>query len=112
MASDFTIRKELTKSPKSGINAPLPNGVTVKSIKPINDKGQITIDLPQSFVKNMNAGSGVETNILQCIVNTIGYNFKVNSVIITLDGKPYESGHISMKAGETFKVDYSNCNKL
>lgn len=107
-----TIMNELTKSPKSGINAALPNGVKIKSIKTVSGKDEVIVDLPQSFVKNMNAGSGVEANILQCIVNTVGYNYKVNSVIITLDGKPYESGHISMKAGESFKVNYSNCNKL
>ncbi len=107
-----TIMNELTKSPKNEINATLPNGVKIKSIKTIPGKDQVVVDLPQNFVKNMNAGSGVEINILQCIVNTVGYNYKVNSVIITLDGKPYESGHISMKAGESFNVDYSNCNKL
>lgn len=107
-----TIMKELTNSPKDGINATLTNGVTIKSIKTIADKDQVIVDLPESFVKNMNLGGGVEVNILQCIVNTIGYNYKVNSVIITLDGKPYESGHISMKAGESFKVDYSKCYKL
>ena len=54
----------------------------------------------------MNAGAGYELLILQSITNTLGDYYGVKEVNITIDGKLYESGHILMKKGETFKVNY------
>jgi hypothetical protein len=59
----------------------------------------------------MNAGSGYEAMILQCITNTLGNYYNTDQVYITIEGKPYESGHIVMKKGETFKVNYDNVIK-
>lgn len=62
------------------------------------------IDFSRKLVEEMNAGSGFEMQILQCITNTIGNYYGVNDVYLTLDGETYESGHIAMSKGETFKV--------
>jgi spore germination protein GerM len=70
------------------------------------DKDNIVhVDFSTDLVKDMNAGAGYETLILQSITNTLGSYYGVDQVIITMDGKPYESGHILMKEGETLKVD-------
>jgi hypothetical protein len=53
----------------------------------------------------MNAGAGYELLILQSITNTLGNYYGAQKVYITMEGKPYESGHILMKKGETFKVN-------
>jgi hypothetical protein len=66
------------------------------------------VDFSPEFVTEMNAGAGYEQSILQCITNTLGNYYQTEKVYITVDGKPYESGHILMKKGETFKVDMSN----
>ncbi|MPM51125.1 hypothetical protein SDC9_97872 [bioreactor metagenome] len=56
----------------------------------------------------MNAGSGFEAMILQCLTNTLGDYYQVEEVYITIDGGPYESGHIIIEEGEAYKVDYTN----
>ena len=54
----------------------------------------------------------VESAILRCLANTVGYAYEVQEITVTLDGEPYESGHIAMKAGETLKVDYNGTTAL
>jgi len=66
------------------------------------------VDFSQELIEDMNVGSGFEALVLQCITNTIGNYYDVKKVYITVGGKLYESGHIVMKKGETFKVNMSN----
>ena len=68
----------------------------------------VYIDLNQAFLTEMNAGSGYESMLLQGIVNTVGQYYYAGKVYITIDNKPYESGHISMKKGEFFTVDVND----
>jgi len=63
------------------------------------------IDFSKEFVEDMNVGASYETLILQCITNTLGNYYGVQKVIITVDNKPYESGHVAMEEGEAFTVD-------
>lgn len=69
-----------------------------------NKNKVLTIDFASNFNEAMGLGSGPEAATLEAIVNTLGYAFNVKEVIITLDGKPYSSGHIVKDPGETFKV--------
>ena len=68
----------------------------------------VYLDLSKEFTKEMNAGSLYESQILQCITNTLGDYYMVKKVYITVEGKPYSSGHILMKKGEAFNVNYKN----
>lgn len=71
----------------------------------LNTKDQMVyIDLNSAFVKEMNAGSGYESLILQCIADTFGKYYSSDKVIITVDDMLYESGHIVMKKGEYIPV--------
>ncbi len=70
----------------------------------LNQDGRVYVDFSKELVTEMNAGSGYEGKILQSIVNTIGDYYDVSEVYLTLDNKPYSSGHIEMKKGEFFKV--------
>ena len=70
----------------------------------LNDDGMVYIDFSSNFVKEMNAGSGFESAILESITNTIGKYYGVDKVYITIDNKPYSSGHIVKAKGEYFKV--------
>jgi len=54
----------------------------------------------------MNAGASYEKMILQSIVNTVGQYCNSEKVILTIDSKLYESGHIAYKKGEYIKVNY------
>lgn len=68
----------------------------------------VHIDLSQEFVSEMNAGAGFEMMILTSIANTLGTYYGVQEVYLTIDGNPYESGHILLNEGEPLTVDYSN----
>lgn len=76
----------------------------------LRQDGVVHVDFSTDLA-DMNAGSGVESMILQGIVNTIGGYYNVEEVLITLDNEPYESGHIALDEGETLSVDYSNVNE-
>jgi hypothetical protein len=65
----------------------------------------VYVDFSKELVSDMNAGAGYELLILQSITNTLGNYYGAQKVYITMEGKPYESGHILMKKGETFKVN-------
>lgn len=67
--------------------------------------GIVYVDFSKELVTDMNAGAGYETLILQSITNTLGNYYGVQEVLITMEGKPYQSGHIQMKEGETFQVN-------
>lgn len=74
-------------------------------------ENSVHIDLSKEFVTEMNAGSGFEAMILQCLTNTLGTYYQVEEVYITIDGGPYESGHIIIEKGEAYKVDYTNVKR-
>lgn len=82
--------------------------IQVKSAKLEKDKDLLTVDFGEKFLNNMDLGGGVEMGMLQSVVNSLGYNFGVSNVCITVNGEGYSSGHASHKADEPFKVDYSN----
>ena len=62
------------------------------------------VDFSPEFVTDMNAGAGYELLILQSVTNTLGRYFGVSKVLITLEGEPYESGHVLMNKGEVIEV--------
>lgn len=68
----------------------------------------VHIDLSQEFVSEINAGAGFEMMILTSIANTLGTYYGVQEVYLTIDGNPYESGHILLNEREPLTVDYSN----
>jgi len=65
------------------------------------------IDFSEELITEMSVGSGYEAMILQCIANTVGNYYGTDRVYLTVEGKPYESGHIIMYEGETIQVDMS-----
>jgi DNA-directed RNA polymerase subunit N (RpoN/RPB10) len=71
----------------------------------LNDDGMVYIDLSGEFITEMNAGSGAEAMILQCVANTFGGYYGVGRVILTVDNALYESGHIALRQGEYLTVD-------
>jgi hypothetical protein len=102
---------ELKKSPNENLGKLLGNSVTINSLY-LNDDGMVYLDLSENFIKEMNAGSGFEVMILQSITNTIGNYYGVDKVYITLNEKPYSSGHILKEKGEYFSVNTSNSVEL
>lgn len=108
--NDIT-RKVLAEAYKEPINNQL--GVVFSKNTEINSlylnkDGIVYIDLNQAFRDEMSAGAAYEEMLLQSVVNTVGQYYQTAKVYLTIDNKPYESGHISMKKGEYFKVQTQN----
>lgn len=78
----------------------------------LNEDEQVEIDLNSAFLSEMNAGAQYESMILQSIANTFGNYYGVDDVILTIDGKPYSSGHIEFKEGESIRVNYENTEEI
>ena len=74
----------------------------------LNNDKMVYIDLNNAFLKEINAGASYEKMILQSIANTFGQYYNSEKVILTIDNKLYESGHISMKKGEYIKVNFKD----
>lgn len=103
---------ELKKSPTEDIPPAINENITLKSANLDKNSDVITLDFSSNFVKEQNLGAGAESSTLEAICNTFGDYFKVNKVIITLEGKPYSSGHIMKNEGESFNVNLTNSVEL
>ena len=99
--------KHFKEAPNKNVGKLISTNTTIKSLY-LNTDNMVYVDFSKEFTKEMNAGSGYESQILQCIANTLGDYYMVNKVYITVEGKPYSSGHILMKKGEAFIVDHKN----
>ncbi len=78
----------------------------------INDDGIVLLDLSGAFITEMNAGAGYESLILASVANTFGNYYQTDRVILTIDGKLYESGHIALSEGEYLQADYIDITEL
>jgi spore germination protein GerM len=71
----------------------------------LNQDGMVYLDLSQEFISEMNAGSGYESMILQCVANTFGGYYYNEGVILTIDNDLYVSGHIVLEEGDYLSVN-------
>ena len=104
--------EELKKSPNAEIPPSLASDISLNSTNINNENSTITLDFSSNFIGSQNLGSGAESRNITAICNTFGSYYNVENVIITLDGKPYSSGHILMNPGEAFKVNLENTIEL
>lgn len=101
----YKFQKELKIIPASGgLTKTFTKNTKILGYSLDDKKDTVTVDLSSDFVREMNAGAGLEGMLLNSVTNTFGDYYMKSKVIITLDGKPYESGHVMMKPGEAFKV--------
>jgi hypothetical protein len=99
------LEEAMKKKPPKTSYLPLIGPNTKLNSLTIEEGNIVHADFSSEFVTEMNAGAGYETLILQCVTNTIGNYFGTSKVLITLESKPYESGHILMDEGEFFEVN-------
>lgn len=107
------ILEDILKNPSS--NKLMPSISEETKINRINldrNTWTLNVDFSEELVKDMNAGSTYEFEILRSIVNTLGRFYDVDKVYITKDQIPYESGHIQMQEGEYFEVDTQGLEKI
>jgi hypothetical protein len=106
----LTFEKLFKEAPNKTVGKLLGPNVRIKSLYLNNDV--VYVDFTKELITEMNAGSNYEGMILQSIVNTLGGYYNANKVYITVEDKPYESGHILMKKGQTFTVNTKNTIQL
>lgn len=103
------IQDELKKAPdNSGLTRVLTPGAQVKGVKVDMQNGKLYLDFSSQLVSEMNAGAGLESMILACIADTFGSYYQSGKVNITVEGKPYSSGHIIIGPGDFLKVNTQN----
>ncbi|MBP1755569.1 MAG: hypothetical protein H6Q59_1967 [Firmicutes bacterium] len=98
------LEEAMKKEPPKDTYLPLMSKNTKLNSLTLEEGNILHVDFSRAFVDEMNAGAGYELRILQSVANTLGNYFGISKVRITLDGKPYESGHILMNEGEVFEV--------
>lgn len=114
--TNIGIREVLTRYFREPAAPDLPPLISQNTV--INDvrldpvMGVVTIDFSPELVTEMNAGSTFEALVIRSIVNTVGMAYGVEQVAITLDQRPYESGHIAIGPGEYFGVDLDGVIQL
>lgn len=88
----------------------LPEGTKINSLS-LNDENIVEIDLSNEYISNMNAGSSGEQFYLQGLVNTLAKYYEVQEVLLTVDGKAYQTGHYNLNEGQTLSFDESLVNE-
>lgn len=94
----------------------VPNEELIKLISPntkinslfLHSDGMVYVDFSKELITEMNLGANYEGMVLQAITNTLGLYYNAKKVYITVENKPYESGHILMKKGEPFIVNVND----
>lgn len=94
--------------PSKDLVSTISQNVKINKLYLDNIERKVYVDFSKELISDMNAGSGLEADIVQSIVNTLGNYYSVEKVYISIEGKPYESGHILLKQNEFFHVDYNN----
>lgn len=102
---------EFKDQPQGNLGKLIGPNVKINSLY-LNKDGMVYIDFTKELRSEMNAGAGYESMILQCIINAVGGYYGVEKVYLTVEGNPYSSGHIAMKKGEAFTVNYTNSVEL
>lgn len=109
---DKIFESHLKNAPSSGLNNVFSQNTKINKLSFNSSQNKVYIDLNQEFITEMNAGSSLEALILQGLVNTLGDYYNVDKVYISIDGKPYESGHIAITENDVFYVDYKNIYEI
>ncbi len=101
------------RDPKSNkLIATISKNTKINSLKFERGNGIVRVDFSKEFLIDMNAGSGLEAEILKSITNTLGDYYGVEKVYISIDGKPYASGHFEIREDEFFEVDKVNIREF
>lgn len=88
----------------SGVEKVFTENTAINSLT-VGEDGIVLIDLNQSFLSEMNAGSEYESMILDCIANTFSGYYYTDKVILTIDGALYSSGHFVFGEGEFLQAN-------
>lgn len=77
----------------------------------LNNENIVEVDVSEEFETNMNAGSTGELFYIYTLVNTLSQYYGTDEVLLTVDGEPFEGGHLVAEEGETFKFNEEMVNQ-
>lgn len=98
--------EKFKNAPSDELIAPLEENTQINSIHfDRTNNWTVKVDFSEELLMNNKAGTALESEILQSIVNTFGKFYDTEKVYITVNGRPYESGHFAMAGEEGFMVD-------
>lgn len=107
------ILADLFKNPPAEELLPvISEGTVINTIVLDRVQWMLKVDFSKELLTEMNIGSTQETEMLKSIVNTLGSFYDTEQVYISIDGKPYESGHYGLLEGESFTVDLDNIEEF
>ncbi|TJX14312.1 hypothetical protein E9840_06550 [Tissierella creatinini] len=106
------LESKMKNPPDERLGLTLPPGAIINSVHLDRSSWVAKVDFNESFIRDLNVGSSYEAAVLNSIVNTIGKFYDTEEVYISMNGRPYESGHIAIQEGETFKVDLENIEEF
>lgn len=96
---DDIIENILKDSTKDGYTRLISEDTNINRLSLNRNSWILEIDFSKDLTADMNLGSDLEGQVLECIVKTLGELYDVDKIYITVEGKPYESGHYSMDKG-------------
>ncbi len=70
-----------------------------------NAQNVLQLDMNQAFAAQANASPTYEKAVLSCMADTFGELYQTDKVLITIEGKPYQSAHLTLAPGETLAVE-------
>ncbi|HZW48772.1 MAG TPA: GerMN domain-containing protein [Bacillota bacterium] len=99
--------KQMKQVPQdSGLQPLMSEATSLLGVSYDKENALVTVDLSAEFISDMNAGTTLESMLLNSVANTFGYYFQTNKVAITIAGKPYASGHFAFEEGEHLTADW------
>jgi hypothetical protein len=87
---------------------PLGNILVNRRCMALGDDGKAVVDLNAAFLTEIKTVPDSEEMILRSLANTFGYYFGTDQVILTVEGKPYDSGTTALGEGKALETDFSN----
>lgn len=107
------IIRNILRNPKSeGLIPLISEGTVINSIHLDRSSWVLNIDFSEELLSELNVGSSQETEMLKALVNTLGKLYDTDKVYISVEDRPYESGHYALREGENFKVDYEGIKEF
>ena len=70
-----------------------------------NNQGILQLDMNKSLAVNANPNPAYEKAVLSCIADTFGELFLTDKVLLTIEGQPYQSAHVTFAQGEAISVE-------
>ncbi|MCK8816951.1 GerMN domain-containing protein [Natroniella sulfidigena] len=98
--------EHLRQAPDENLTQLISDDTEINQIELDREEEIVKVDFSQELVTEMNVGHLLETKIIQSIVNIFGGHYNVDKVYLSLEGRPYESGHMMLSEDEYFTVDY------